>query len=137
MIKKVIHFINEAELIPPVSTKEFIEKFCEANMVDINRINNKKTNYARGSYKNQERLHISLCKFALYFFMYHRFSLKYREVAEIINPESPVKRPTSFYYISRAEDFISIGDTKFLQIYYNTINYIVKYANTSNKGEDS
>lgn len=131
-MKKIIYYVNEVELIPNLSVDDFIKQFCLCHDITIEEINDRRTNYARGAYQNQRKLHISLCKFALYFFLYYRYSMKYREVSEIVCSENPVKRPTAFYYVNRAADFISISDSKFLNIFNNTISHLVQYADTCN-----
>jgi hypothetical protein len=132
-LKKIVYFLNEVELIPPMTIDEFIQVYCKTHGVSLEQINERKKNYARDGFKNTEKIHISLCKFALYFFLYNRYALKYRETAEIINKVNPVRKETAFYYIAKAEDLLTISDVKFKEIYDKTIFNLCNYVNTRNK----
>lgn len=116
---------------------EFIAEFCRCNRVSIDEINAKKKNYATDSYINYKKLHISLCKFALYFFLVNRYCITYEAAAKLINPEKPVRKPTAFYYILNAERSIIDANPKFIAIFKNTIKELIKYANTRNQRQNA
>ena len=139
--KNIQHFINEIRDTPNLPIDLFIEEFCEVNQIELADINKYKGKVkgspsASGTIRNNFNIHCSMCKFLLFWCIRHKYVEKYKErdgfypyekIAKEICPDSPVRRPTAYYCVSMANDFLLINDKRFRKLYDTTISNLYKF----------
>lgn len=139
--KNIQHFINEIRDTPAIPIDLFIEEFCEVNDIDLQSINKYKGKIkgspsSSGSIRNNKNIHYAMCKFLLFWCIRHKYVWNYKErdgfypyekIAAEICPEHPVRRPTAFYLVNSATDFLLINDKRFRKLYDNTVSNLYRF----------